>query len=245
MKKRKSENRIPGIITIGLVLVLFVAVFFLMQYVQSLLNSDVKINLTEIATQNKDVITSKLKVELNNLDNKANQVADILKKKPTVSTDTIKESYFEYISESPDEDLFVAASDGSAWFSNGSVINIAGRQYFRLAMEGSQNISDRIISRVDGEELFAISVPLYIQGEVVGTVQQQYTPEEMYSLCSLSLFSDQGSIYIINSDGYILISSDQNFYNSESDNYYRSLYQDGNREESKTFESNIRDNKSG
>lgn len=245
MKKSSLEKRIPRVITIGLVLLLLVAVFFLMQYVQSLLNADVKINLTEIVTQNKDVISSKLKVEVNSLDTKANQIADYLKQKPEVNNDTIKEAYFEYNKENLDKDIFVAASDGTAWFSDGAVINISGRKYFRLAMEGSQNISDRTVSRLNGEELFAISVPLYNQGKVVGTVQKQYTPQEMYSLCSLSLFSSKGSMYIINSDGYILISSDQRPYNSESDNYYRTLYQDGNRDASKTLENNIRNNGSG
>ena len=63
------SKRLSRVALIALILLLFIAVFFLMRYVQNLLYSDVRINLTEVVTQNKDVVTSKLKVEVNNLDN--------------------------------------------------------------------------------------------------------------------------------------------------------------------------------
>ena len=49
-------------------LALSVSVVFLMRYVQNLLNSDVKINLVEIVTQNKDAITSRLMMNVNSLE---------------------------------------------------------------------------------------------------------------------------------------------------------------------------------
>ena len=60
-------------------LALSVSVVFLMRYVQNLLNSDVKINLAEIVTQNKDAITSRLMMNVNSLDITANKLADKLK----------------------------------------------------------------------------------------------------------------------------------------------------------------------
>ena len=55
-------------------LALSVSVVFLMRYVQNLLNSDVKINLAEIVTQNKDAITSRLMMNVNSLDITANKL---------------------------------------------------------------------------------------------------------------------------------------------------------------------------
>ena len=60
-------------------LALSVSVVFLMRYVQNLLNSDVKINLVEIVTQNKDAITSRLMMNVNSLDITANKLSDRLK----------------------------------------------------------------------------------------------------------------------------------------------------------------------
>lgn len=73
--KVKVSRKLPLFITALVNAALLAAVFFLMGRVQNLLNSDTKINLTEIVTQNKDVITSKLMLEVNNLDLAAKQLA--------------------------------------------------------------------------------------------------------------------------------------------------------------------------
>lgn len=239
------SKRLSRVALIALILLLFIAVFFLMRYVQNLLYSDVRINLTEVVTQNKDVVTSKLKVEVNNLDNVSKQLTDRLSQEGPADGNALKSAFLNYIMENPDPDLFIADGAGNACFTDGSSVSVAGRKYFRLALEGVQNISDKTISRITGEEMFAISVPMYFKNQIVGTVQKQYTPEEMYNLCSLSLFSDQGSMYIINSQGYILIGSEQEEYNKESDNYFRSLYQKGNQEASRELEQGIKNEQAG
>ena len=66
----------------------------------------------------------------------------------------------------------------------------------------------------------------------------------MYALCSVSVFSKQGDMYIINSQGYILFSSKQEIYNLESDNYYRILYAD-NPKASKKLETDVKENQAG
>ena len=239
------SKRLSRVALIALILLLFIAVFFLMRYVQNLLYSDVRINLTEVVTQNKDVVTSKLKVEVNNLDNVSKQLTDRLSQEGPADGNALKSAFLSYIMENPDPDLFIADGAGNAYFTDGSSVSVAGRKYFRLALEGVQNISDKTISRITGEEMFAISVPMYFKNQIIGTIQKQYTPEEMYNLCSLSLFSDQGSMYIINSQGYILIGSEQEEYNKESDNYFRSLYQKGNQEASRKLEQGIKNEQAG
>lgn len=236
----------PRIIAILIIAMLFVAVVMLMGYVQSLLNSDVRINLTEVVTQNKDVIVSKLQVEVNDLDLVANQVADKMAALGgTGSTEELDQAFKAYVGDETDSPFYVASHAGDALFPNGKVYNIAGRKYFQLAVGGEQNISDRTLSRTDGEEVFVISVPLKLNGSIVGTVQKSYTPQEMYDLCSVSLFSDQGFMYIINSEGYTLVSSTHNEYNQESENYFRSLYAQGNQIAAQQLESDLKEGKSG
>lgn len=220
------------------------SVFFLMNFVQSLLYSDITINLTEIVTQNKDVIESKLTLELGNLEMIATQLSEKLSKTEASDPKILKNQFLNYSVNLSDSSLFCASPDGEAIYSKGQTINIKGRNYFRLAMEGTPNISERTISRMDGEDIFVISVPIFSYDLIIGTLQKQYTPQEMYNICSLSLFSEQGYMQIINSDGYILISSQQELYNRESDNYYRILYLN-NPTATKTMEQNIRDKKSG
>lgn len=221
MKKTKLLRNIPFILTVFINILLFISVFFLMSYVQNLLNSDVKINLTEVVSQNKDVITGKLQLEMNNLGSVADQLSDRMSRNNRTE---VKNIFLSYAQEKEDMQLFFATPDGEAIFPGGQKLSISGRNYFRLALEGKQNISDRTISRLDGKDIFVISVPVTYNGVTIGTIQKSYTPEEMYDLCSISLFSDQGYMYIINQQGYILISSKQSAYNLESDNYYRTIY---------------------
>ena len=223
---------------IALAAVLLGAVVALMTHVQTLLSSDSKINLTEIVTQNKDVITSKIGLEVNNLETAANQLADIASSH-TAESDPLTASFEEYCGRENGESMSVANTDGTALFSDGALLDISGRGYFKLALEGTPNISGRVISRITGDEMFVISVPVYSQDQIIGTLQKQYTPEEMYDICSLSLFSSQGSMSIINSDGYIVISSQGGDYSQETENYYRALYARGNQDAAKQLEGDI------
>lgn len=250
MKKTKYLKSLPRLIAIALNGLLFIAVIFLMNYVQNLLYSDVQINLTEIVTQNKDVISSKLKLELNNLDLVANQLSERMVLKGTSAgenSERFNEVFQEYCAANTNvgEKIFIADKNGKALFSDSSTLEVSGRKYFRLAIEGIPNISDRVVSRLNGNEIFIISVPVTYQGGIIGTVQKQYTPDEMYNLCSLSLFSSQGSMYVINSEGYILISSENEEYNQESVSYVRTLYAQGNQEASKKLEDDIKNDNSG
>lgn len=244
MTNNKSFKNLPFLITVFVDIVLILAVVFLMNHVTKLLESDAQINLTEIVTQNKDVITSKLKLEVNNLELAADQISDGLSQSKKVDTDTLQSVYMQYVSDKNEKRVFVASKDGTACFSGERKLDISGRQYFRRALSGIQNISDRLVSRINGQDTFVISVPLKYKGDVIGTVQKEYTPEEMYKICSVSLFSEKGSMYIINSEGYVLISSQGQQYSKESENYYRMVYLD-NPEQSAKLQKDIKNNTSG
>lgn len=220
----KLKGRLHFGITLALNVLLIAAVFLLMNFVQQLLHSDVRINLTEIVTQNKDVIASKLMLEMNNLDLAAKQLDERFAQAGADDYESMRAVFLAYGAEKGDPTLTWSYSDGRALFPSGQEVVIAGRKYFRLAMEGNANISERTVSRVTGEDIFVMSVPIAHSGRIIGTVQKQYSPAEMYQLCAVSLFSEQGYMYVINSDGYILINSQNAAYNREADNYYRMLY---------------------
>ncbi len=216
-----------------------------MSHVQNLLNSDVKINLTEIVTQNKDAITSKLMMNVNSLDITANKIADTLKALKSSDKTATQEMLAQYAQKNNTEDLFTATKGGIVLFEDGRKLDISGRHYFRLAIEGIPNISDRLISRINGEESFVISVPVYYGREIIGTIQKVLTPEEMYKICSLSLFSSQGYMYVINREGYVILHTTHPECHQKSDNYFRDLYASGNPSASEQMKRDIRNNRNG
>lgn len=224
---------------------LSVVVVFLMRHVQNLLDSDVKINLMEIVTQNKDAITSRLMVNIKDLDVISNQITDNLQTSGIVGDREIDRFLEEYSLQNNNDHIFVANRNGRIRWNNGRTVDISGRRYFRLAMAGTANISDKSISRIDGAEVFIVSVPLTYQDKVIGTVQHLYSHDAMYKMASPSLFSSQGFMHIINSEGYVILHTNHDDCQGSSDNYYRDLYSSGNREASAQLKDDIQHARSG
>lgn len=237
MKKKYLKRNYIAIAAVSAVLL--IAVLLLMNQVRSLLHSDVKINIMEIVTQNKDVITSKLMLEVNNLGLVSKQISERASFKKKAEAEDFKNTFLDYTKNGTDEGFVFSDAQGNAVSGDGTEINIRGRKYFRLAMEGKENISERVVSRLNGEDVFIISVPVYAGDEIVGTIQKQYKEKEMYGICSISLFSQQGAMYIINKEGYVLIDSKlEDGYAKENSNYFRMLYLD-NPQVSKRLEADI------
>lgn len=244
MNMQRSIRKFPFLFTIVINICLLFSVSFLMRKVQNLLDSDVQINLTEVVTQNKNVITSRLTLEMNNLSIISRQLSDRVPENPKDYPAALKETFLSYHPETQGEEVFIADQEGTAIFSDGAEIDISGRNYFRLGMQGINNISERTVSRRNGEDIFVICTPILCKGSIVGTVQKQYTSQEIYDLCSISLFSEKGNMKIINNQGYILIDSDQDGYIKESDNYFRQLYLDMP-DASRLLEDDIKNKRSG
>lgn len=216
-----------------------------MRYVKNLLNSDVEINLMEVVTQNKDVISSKLELEMNSLDSVAARLIDRMDKEQEPDFDTLRETFFEYSIDNGDTGIFISDTEGNAYFADKSTVDISGRRYFLLASQGVDNISDRVVSRLDGEEIFVFSIPIVHRKTIIGTIQKSYSAEDMYELCSISLYSSKGYMYIINEEGYILISSRQEMYSREAENYFRMIYSQGNHKESEQLQNDIKEQHAG
>lgn len=246
MKEKMKKKYFSHIIILILGGSMITAVFFLMSYVEHLLKSDTEITLMEVVTQNKDTITSKLDLEMNNVSLIATRVADQLTSNAEINADIFNNTYLHLeLDESDTGTMFITDVKGNAYFKNGESVNVAGRNYFKLAIDGKPNISDRLVSRYDGMEIFVISVPLVKNGEVIGSVQKFYTPQEMYNLCSLSLFSSKGYMYIINGEGYVLIDSQHSDVNQESNNFFRELYASGNKQQAEKIEDDIKNERAG
>lgn len=243
MKRKNGLHKALILLVVLFDLLLAASVVFLMNYVQTLLNSDVQINLTEIVTQNKDTITSRLLLEMNTMDSLSSQMSERLRLRGAADEAALRALVEEFGRADPT--MSVADTSGQAYFEDGAAIDIAGRKYYRLAVGGVQNISDNIVSRRDGQDVFMISVPIFLEDRIVGTLQKSYTVDEMTKLCSTPLFSSQGFIHIINSEGYVLLRTQAQTDVKTTDNYFRDLYASGNEKVSEQFIDDIAADRSG
>lgn len=242
MKKGYFSKKFPLFLTVFVDIILVFTTLILMNYAQQLLNSDIRTTLIEIVDQNKNAINNKLNAELESLVLVSNQLSDRYSlERDSKSLETI---FYDFTSEKGDLQLFLGLPSGEGILPSGQIVNIYGRNYFRLALQGEKNISERLLSRFDGNPLFVVSVPIYSENNIIGTIQKQYTLEQMYEICAVSLYANQGYTYIINSEGYIILSSQPEVYNRESDNYFRLLYLD-NPTASTKLENDIHNNNNG
>ncbi|MCR4665966.1 MAG: EAL domain-containing protein [Desulfovibrio sp.] len=185
---------------------LIACVVLLMQHTQKLLNSDASLSLTEITKQNREVIVNHINLELSKQQLSARALANHL-------TDNRSDAFEMNIAlmallGTMRNDIFVASLDGTAYVGNNEhSFDISGRRYFRLAKLGKSNISDKLIDQTSGEEVFVISVPIYFQGKIAGTLQKTYRPEQLYAIVVPPLFATKGRSYIVTHSGKIVLAS--------------------------------------
>lgn len=223
---------------------LLIAVVFYINHAQALLTSDVKITLNEVVTQNKDIITSRIEIDINKINAIADKITDGLKRQNITGHEDIHKALIEYAEQESDPNIFIADEDGLTTVK-GKLLDISARKYFRLALSGVPNISDQTISRLNGEDIFVISVPLKYNNQVIGTIQKYYTAPQMYELFSLSLFSSKAYVYVINKEGYIILHTTHWQCAEKSDNFFRNLYENGNKEASEQIRYDVQNEKGG
>lgn len=245
MKRHKHFNRAILIVIIIFDIVLFSAVVFLMNKTRTLLDSDIQINLTEVVSQNKNVITSRLALETNNLVSAANSISQSLLQKADTNDTALYQSLTKIIINEDPQNYTIANKNGLSYNATGKSVDVSGRKYFQLSLQGIQNISEKTISRYTGEDVYIISTPLYYQDTIIGTLQKSYTSDAMLEICALSSFSSQADMYIVNKEGYTVLHRTHEDKIQISDNLLRDMYETGNNKASSTLQDAISKDESG
>ena len=131
MKNQKKFN--TSLIFLGVVIsILVVFIIQLMRHVQSLLELDTKINLTEIVSQNKESITNRLTLNIQSVEVLASQLSDEIKYKQLLDKNLdIQEAINEFGIKTNSNNVFIANAAGTVFRKNRQPIYITGRKYFR------------------------------------------------------------------------------------------------------------------
>ncbi len=222
-------------------ILMLVLVTFLMRHVRDLLVSDFRISLAEIVTQNRNAIASRLQLEFLAVDAAAARLGEEVELGlPAGDAGAVRRYVAQYGMAHNDGRRFVADDQGLVSFGDGRAINIAGRKYFREALGGESNLSNRLISRYDGENVFVVSAPVRAGGRRVGTYQNALSYEDIRKILAAPLFASSCRAYIVDQDGYLVIGDQQ-----MSENYFRELYANGNPDAARRIEADARAGRSG
>ncbi len=106
--------------------------------------------------------------------------------------------YTEYL------DLAIVHPDGTATYTDGSESQLGDRSYIQKALAGTANISDVIISKVTGQPVIMVAVPIKVDDEVKGVLIGRKDGNTLSAITSDITYGDNGYGYIINSKGQVI-----------------------------------------
>ncbi len=96
--------------------------------------------------------------------------------------------------------LGLADLNGDSLRSDGLQLNIADREYFTLAKEGTPNVSDVLIDKIDGKPIIVYAVPVIRDEMVTGVLYGVRDGEELSRYTNEIVFGQTGYAYIIMED---------------------------------------------
>ncbi len=112
--------------------------------------------------------------------------------------------------------------DGTAYYDNGQIKNVAHRRYFSESIAGERSLSDPLESSVDNEMRVILSVPVKKDGEVVGVLGGSYNVTALSHIMLNDAFDGIGYSLIVTKDGDIIAYDGEAAYQTVSygENFY-------------------------
>jgi methyl-accepting chemotaxis protein len=121
------------------------------------------------------------------------QTMDWEKQKPVLLKEIEKQGYLR---------INVIGLDGNLKSTDGNTANVAGREYFELALDGKTNITDPIISKVDNSLVIIVATPIKNEiGQIVGVLAVSVDGVKFNKIVSDIKIGSKGYAYVLNKDG--------------------------------------------
>nr|WP_243237444.1 methyl-accepting chemotaxis protein [Heliobacterium chlorum] len=105
--------------------------------------------------------------------------------------------------------LFTVDRMGNATYTDGTTNNVSEREYFKQAIGGKTNVSDPVISKVDGKRVVVVAVPLNKDNGVVGMVGGTLLIDDFADRIAQQKIGKTGYLYVVESDGATIIHPDK------------------------------------
>ena len=104
----------------------------------------------------------------------------------------------------------VTKPDGNANYTDGSTANLSSRAFFKKALNGTQNISDPLISKTDGKLVIVIATPIRdAGGKIVGVLSAALDGQFLSKQCKSINVGKAGYGFVLNSVGTTIGHKDQ------------------------------------
>lgn len=106
-------------------------------------------------------------------------------------------------------DIAVVDSNGKATYTDGTVSDLADRDYIKEALAGKTNVSDVLISKVTGEPVIMVATPIEKGGKIVGALIGRRDGNSLSELVKDTGYGKSGYGYMISGAGTVIAHKDK------------------------------------
>lgn len=153
--------------------------------------------LLEISSKNAAAIESLVKEELDTI----KAVVNIIQRTPDFSVAKTMITLNLEAERKTFKRLGIVESDGNTITTDAVTMNLLERAYYKKALKGESNVSDRLVDKIGGGLINVFAVPLYVSNELKGIVIATIDNKKFSDLLHIDMFSGEGFAYVIKKDG--------------------------------------------
>lgn len=210
MKQRflSATFLISSTITILVCLAMSLAVY---RFVSHLLTENLEESLLEIATQGGKIVESDITGRLNVIQTIASQDAI---RDPSIAWSEKARIMTQEAQRNGFRRMALTDSTGFSRTSDNKTFDASDREYFQLAMQGRPNVSDPIVSRVDGILTITFAVPVYFDNTIVGVLHATRDIDALSNITDHIRLGKQGRAFITNQEGLVIAHDDRSLVNN-------------------------------
>ena len=207
MKRRNSikTKLLVGFIT--LILVSTTAMAFIITYnAGKIIRKNSEHSAVMLAEEGAKLVTSRVTGTLNVLKTLAMQEEIV-----SMDWEEQQETLLRQLPGTDYLELGIVYPDGTARYSDGSESQLGDREYVIKAFDGLPNISDVLISRVTGQPVTMVAVPIRKDDKIVGVMIGRRDGNTLSVITNDMAYSKLGFSYIVNNSGTIVGHKNKDF----------------------------------
>ncbi len=201
-QKKKKFAYTTGFI----IILLLITIGVLGVYLKSLneeLRNEIWNTLQEVSVQNVKIVQKEIEGDLMALTEIAERVGASEAATEMEIVEILKPIVYRY----PFVRLGFSFHDGIAYTTDGVVVNISEREYFKESIKGEAYCSNPLTDMISEEEVIAFSVPVKKDSEIIGIIFASYRVDSLKEILAVSSFDGEGYSYIVRSDGSKVVDS--------------------------------------
>ncbi|MEG1072813.1 MAG: diguanylate cyclase [Oscillospiraceae bacterium] len=147
-----------------------------------------------------------------------NVLSDGLAEMDNLPVKTIQQVLQNAVDDGDFSKIAVCSLKGGSFSNTGNVANVGHRDYFQTAIAGKANVSQPLVSMVDGSKTLVIAVPVHRNGEITGALFGIYPLATAGAQLLDFTYYSEGYGFVVAPDGEMILSSEHTDKLADTDN---------------------------